>query len=280
MDTSKVVKYYDYTLKYYKRFWYRDSKSYALHYGFWDKDTKNLNEALLNTNKFLAKKLDLKAKDRVLDAGCGIGGSSLWIAKKIGAKVVGVSISEKQINFAKELARINNVEHLTEFYIKDFIDTGFENETFNVVWAIESVCHAENKFEFLKEAFRVLRKGGKIIIADGFLKRNAMNDEEKIIIEKFNEGLVLPNLSDVDQFKKKLEKAGFKRIDYWDKTKEILPSSKKLYYMCKISYPFLKIGEKLKVTSPMLTNNNLSGIVQYRAIRSGLGGYFVFYGEK
>ncbi len=280
MNKSKIVEYYDYTLPFYKYFWHKNLESHALHYGFWEKNTKNLNEALLNTNKFLAEKVKIKSTDIILDAGCGIGGSAIWIAKNFGAAVFGITLSEKQVKEARNLVKINKIDHLVKFYVKDFLDTKFQNESFNVVWAIESVCHAEKKKDFLEEAFRLLKKGGKVIIADGFLKRDIKNSKEKRIIKDFTNGLALPNLDKIDLFRKSLEEVGFKNIKFWDKTQEILPSSKELYNRCRIGYPISKITEKLKITPEILTKNNLAGIVQYESVKLGLGGYGVFYGEK
>jgi len=277
---SRIAQYYEYTSPFYEHFWYKGSESYAIHYGFWEKGTKNHKESLINTNKFLAEKVKIRQSNIVLDAGCGIGGSAIWIAKVFGANVIGITLSEKQMQKAKLLSRINNVDHLTKFYMKDFINTGFQDESFDIVWAIESVCHAEKKLDFLKEAFRLLKKDGKIIVADGFLKRDARNDKEKQMIKDFIDGLELPNLCGFDQFKKSLEEVGFKNIKFWDKTQEILPSSKRLYNMCRVGYPIAKITEKLRITSEILTQNNLAGIVQYEAVKIGLGGYGVFYGEK
>ena len=100
MDKLKISQYYNYTLPFYRFFWHGNTN--AIHYGFWDKNTKNLKEALLNTNKFLAKEAKISSNSRVLDAGCGIGGSALWLAKNIGAKVISISISKKQIEKTKE----------------------------------------------------------------------------------------------------------------------------------------------------------------------------------
>ena len=58
MDNTYVAKYYDETLPYYKRFWHY-GESNALHYGFWDRGTKSVGEALLNENKFLAELADV-----------------------------------------------------------------------------------------------------------------------------------------------------------------------------------------------------------------------------
>src|SRR3989344_597198 len=180
MDNVYVAKYYDQTLPYYRRFWHRNGESNALHYGFWDQETRNVGEALLNENKFLANFADIKVGEQVLDAGCGVGGSSIWLARQRLAKVIGITLSEKQIKEARKLAKRAGVDTEAQFQLKDFLKTGFEDNSFDVVWAIESVCHAENKIDFLREAYRILKSGGRLIIADGVLKRDPNPDEEKL----------------------------------------------------------------------------------------------------
>src|SRR5207245_1015895 len=82
MDKQAIATWYDESSPLYRYFWYLNSDSFALHYGFWDKKTKHIGDALQNTNKVMAEQTKITPNDRVLDAGCGIGGSVLWFAKK------------------------------------------------------------------------------------------------------------------------------------------------------------------------------------------------------
>jgi len=148
VDKTQIINYYDYTLPFYHWFWYGNSSSYALHYGLWDKNTKNLSEALINTNKFLARKAKVKNGDKILDAGCGTGGSSIWLATNFKVHIVGITISQKQLEQAQKLAKKNKVEDQVTFLLRDYLETGFKDDSFDVIWAIESVCHAENKKKF------------------------------------------------------------------------------------------------------------------------------------
>src|SRR3989339_1019770 len=268
MDKEVITKYYDYTVPFYKFFYHGDSN--ALHYGFWDDNTKNHQEALLNVNKFLAKTVGIKSDDVVLDAGCGVVGSAIWLAKNYGTKVIGITISDKQLNEAKNLSRKNKLDSILNFYKRDFLNSGFDNESFSVVWAIESVCHAEDKKDFLKEAYRLLRNGGRLVIYDGFLLRPPKDKNEEKYYNASLEGMALSNLALESEFKESLEEVGFKNIKIYDKAKETLSSAKKLYSMCLIAYPISRLLEKLHLTPNLLTKNNLVGIAQYKIIQSGL----------
>lgn len=275
---SSIARYYDYTLPFYNIFWHK--KSNAIHYGFWDKDTKNHQESLLNTNRYLAEKANIKSSDLVLDAGCGIGGSSLWLAQNIGCKVVGITISDKQLTRAKQLAKEQGVESKVQFLKRDFTNTKFNDELFDVVWAIESVCYTEDKGDFLKEAHRILKRGGRLVVADGFQKRDTKDETEYKLISDFCTGLQLLNIAKFSDFKRKLKLVGFSNIEAEDKSDEARPSSKKLYRMSMISYPVSKITGFLGLTPKLLTLNNLSGIKQYQGGNSGLLCYGVFYAKK
>lgn len=82
MNTQTIIDYYDYTIPFYRLFWHKGTN--ALHYGIWHDDTKTLQEALINTNEILCDMAHISEHDVVLDAGCGVGGSALWLAKHTG----------------------------------------------------------------------------------------------------------------------------------------------------------------------------------------------------
>ena len=156
------------------------------------------------------------------------------------------------------------------FYERDYLNSGFSDKSFDVVWAVESVCHADDKKDFLREAHRVLKSGGRLVVDDGFLLRSAENDKEKKDFNAFLEGMALPNLASEHRFKELLEEIGFKNIRIYDKTQEALPSAKKIYRMSILSYPMAKITELFHLTPHLLTLNNLAGITQYKVIKKGL----------
>lgn len=277
---KKIAQYYDITLPYYRLFWHRDSESNALHYGFWEEDTKTVKDALINENRFLAELAGITTGTKVLDAGCGIGGSAIWLAKNKGASVVGITLSERQLEKARELAEKHGVSNKTEFYLKDFTNTEFPDDSFDVVWAIESVCHVEDKKVFLREAYRLLKSGGKVMVADGFLWRESQSELEKSIYKDFLAGLVLPNLANVEQFRNDMKLIGFGNVKFLDKTKETEPSSRILYRRVKLFYPIAKFLNFLRIIPDLLIKNSKAGLAQWKLVKSGLGGYGVFYGEK
>lgn len=80
-----------------------------MHFGYWDEKVKIFSQSLERENEILADKAKIKSSDVVLDAGCGVGGSSILLAKKFGCKVIGITLSERQAEQATRNAERNGV---------------------------------------------------------------------------------------------------------------------------------------------------------------------------
>mmetsp|Transcript_16722 Transcript_16722/g.26882 ORF Transcript_16722/g.26882 Transcript_16722/m.26882 type:complete len:481 (+) Transcript_16722:183-1625(+) len=103
---------------------------------------------------------------RVLDVGCGIGGTSRHLAKLLGTKsqVQGITLSPNQVERATELAKTQGVENAS-FQVMNALQMEFEDNTFDLVWACESGEHMPDKKKYVQEMIRVLKPGGTIVIA-------------------------------------------------------------------------------------------------------------------
>ena len=273
--SKRAEEYYDDVQILYNLFW----PGKALHYGFWDEKTKKLSECVDNTDKFVSKLLELQKNDYVLDAGCGVGGSSFFIAKNFGVKVMGITLSQKQIKQARKNVIKQNLDNLVKFEIMDFNKTNFKNDTFTKILCIESACHAKNKLEFLKEAYRILKPGGRIVIDDGFLAKRELTGEEEEVYNKFLNGWKVPDLSHKDDFLRYLKEAGFKNIIFYDKTENVIPSSKRIALYGYLFYPISLILSKLKLVSRNIHEHTVCMINQQKTFNR-FTIYGVFSAEK
>lgn len=274
---KKIEEHYDRTQIFYNLFWF-DNKGLGMHYGFWDDGIKNLHDAVVNENMVLAKEAKVVKEDMILDAGCGVGGSCIWLAKNYGVKITGITLSEKQAGLAKKYAKAENVENLTNFIVDDFCKTKFADSTFTKIFAVESMCHAEEKRDFIEESFRLLKKGGKLIVADYFVKEE-LNAKEAELIDGWCYGWEMRNLATIANFKKKLELAGFTNIKYIDKTKEIMPSSLRMFISIGIIVrSCLKILEFLKIRP---SHGGTKAVFnQYFIFKKSIASYCIFLAEK
>jgi tocopherol O-methyltransferase len=269
-----IARYYDLSESQYRFFWNLDN-SLSLHYGYWDASTKNFHEALLNINKVLSAKAVVTKSDRVLDAGCGIGGSSIWLAKNIGCSVTGISLSEKQVRKADALASAEGVEQLATFEQLDFTATGFPAGSFDVVWAIESVCHAADKAAFLKEAFRILKDNGRLIMAD-FFKQENLQGKDAEEISQWAHGWAVEDFSTKEEFERELNRTGFSGIKIDDASAAILPSAKRLYRSYFIGTVLGFLYRLVNRHSTAQGKQNIhTAYLQYKTLRRNLWKYLI-----
>lgn len=274
----EIIDYYDTCEQNYKK-WWDLNRSHAMHAGYWDETTKTLTEALNKENEVLYKIAGLKEGDKVLDAGCGVGGSSIYLADK-GCQATGITISEKQVETANKYAAAKKLQNLPKFLVMDYINTTFPDHTFDVVWAIESVCHADNKADFLREAYRILKPGGRVIVADGFNVRNEYNEKEKRILHHLVNGWAVNSMESIPNFRRYLQEQGFQNIHENDVTEHVKPSSRRLFFYSFPAIFYSKLGEYLGWSTALQTRDFKSYHYQYWAIKKELSKYMIFCAKK
>jgi tocopherol O-methyltransferase len=274
-----IIRYYDTCETNYRRWWDLD-RSLAMHAGFWDKTTSNLTDALKHENEILAEMIGIRPEDRILDAGCGVGGSSIFLANRYGCQVTGITLSEQQRQLATHKAAERNLAKPPQFLIMDYTKTSFADESFDVVWAIESVCHAKDKRDFIREAWRVLKKGGRLVVADGFNVRNEYTDKERTLLDKMVNGWAVSSMESIPNFQRYLEEQGFTAINQRDCTHYVLPSSRRLFLYSFPALAWSKIGEYLGWSTPVQTQDFQGYHYQFWAVRKGLCQYIVFTATK
>lgn len=253
----------------------------ALHYGYWDSASAyDQHQALLNKNAILYQKAAIQAQDRVLDAGCGIGGSSIWMAREHGNHVTGITISAKQAAYARQHAQRHRVSEQVNFEVADFCATPFPDESFDAVWALESSCHALNKADFLAEAWRVLRKGGRLVVCDGFLLQREFDDRQWQAVVACLNGWAVPNLCDRTEFSDLLSAQGFSQIICHDITQQTQASAEHMYKVAKRLRPVQRLSQWLGLRSQAQTANYEVGLAQYVLFSEKLTEYCIFTAEK
>ncbi len=253
----------------------------ALHYGFWDVDKPyRQHEALLRKNQVLYEWGCVETGHRVLDAGCGIGGSSIWMAKQHGNRVTGVTISAKQAYYATQHAKRHGVAELVDFQVADFCAMPFADASFDVVWALESSCHALNKADFLAEAFRVLRSGGRLIVCDGFLLRRSFDARQWREVKVCLNGWAVPNLCARDEFAALLARQGFDNAKVYDITEQTMPSVRHMYRVAKRLRPVQWLSRRLGLRTGAQTANYQVGLAQQVLFDEKLTEYCIFTAGK
>ena len=141
---------------------------------------------------------------RILDVGCGIGGSARILSNDYEFDVVGISISQEQIKRANELTNKNTS---CRFEVMNALDLKFPKGSFDGVWSVEAGPHIPDKQQFADEMLRVLRPGGVLAIADWNQKdvtKYPLNFYEKFIMNQLLIQWTHPEFSSIEGFKNNL----------------------------------------------------------------------------
>lgn len=139
-----------------------------MHHGFYGatgKEKKDRRQAQIELIEEMLNWAGVKQAEKILDVGCGIGGSSLYLAQKFNAHAVGITLSPVQASRATERAQEAGLASEIQFQVADALEMPFADESFDLVWSMESGEHMPDKEKFLQECFRVLKVGGTFLMA-------------------------------------------------------------------------------------------------------------------
>ena len=260
----------------YRLFWNKNSES-SLHFGYWKKETKNLKEALLLHKLKLSQFAEIPINAKILDMGCGVGGGAFFLATKFNAKVTGINISKKQLDEARKKAVKLNLTNQINFLQLDYLTSPFDNDSFDVIWAVESFFHCIDKSRFIKECYRLLKPGGILLIADYFASKLPETDYEKVLMKNWFKGFHIPNLLSEIEFENEVARVGFDEFHYKNVSEYVLPSSKKLHLLGAIgvitAMPLRILPERIRQRLPFQEMHARATVCQHKALQMKLWEY-------
>ncbi|CAO3567770.1 unnamed protein product [Mortierella alpina] len=177
------------------------------------------SQAMARYEHYLAARAGIRAGDRVLDIGCGVGGPAREIAHFTGAHITGLNINDYQISRARRCAIVHGLESQQGFVRGDYMNMPLGNNTFDACYAIEATPHASNLRTVYAEAFRVLKPGGVFACYEWVLtdEYDPANAEHQRIAKGIKLGCSLVNLSTYKDCLDALTSAGFEILEHEDR---------------------------------------------------------------
>ncbi len=255
-DNSKIRKYYRYSSYAYGLFHSKEGSVHmALNYDGIFKTDGYYGQAN-EINKLLSE------KSNVLELGCGKGfNTSILAAQNKPSKFYGIDISKTQLRYAmKRMKNLTNVE----FSYGDFQNLKFEDDYFDLVFAIESVCYSEDIETLMNEVSRVLKKGGMFVIFDAFRASNLDNlsstlKEQVSLCEK---AMAVNRFHEISDWIKISRSSGFEITVNEDISAAIMPNLRRLYKGSKIFLKNKLLAKFIKFMVPSsLIKNSIAGTV-------------------
>lgn len=199
-----------------------------MHHGYYGPDgsePRDHRQAQIDLIEELLAWGGVSACRKFLDVGCGIGGSSIHLAKKFSAAGQGITLSPIQANRANQRAAAAGLQKLLRFEVADALAPPFPAGSFDLLWSLESAEHIPEKERFLKTCWQQLRPGGIFLMATWCHRPTPpdLGTKEKRHLAKLYRAYHLPEMISIDDYRAIAENIGLQNIRIADWTAAVRP---------------------------------------------------------
>jgi tocopherol O-methyltransferase len=232
---DEIASFYDYRSAAWEVVW-GEHLHHGLYYGRGGKRDRPLKgrEAQIETMREMLRigKLDSPTAlanvetPMILDVGCGIGGATRFLANRFEkARVTGITLSPVQAQRASELNAEAGLDGRVANFVLDALDMDFPDDTFDVVWSLESAEHIPDKDKLVSECMRVLKPGGTLIMLAWCLRESfpPIALHEQVSIRAIQREYCLPRLAPPSEYQNLMRRYGLRRVAEEDWTARAAP---------------------------------------------------------
>ena len=164
---ADVRRYYDHNSERFERFGHGGA---SIHRAVWAPGVQTREAAIHHLDeRLLAELRPLGGSPRVVDLGCGLGASLLYLAARLPVQAEGITISARQAERAATLIAAAALRGRVRVRQGDYLSLPADIQAMDLAFAIESFVHSPDGPRFFRSAARALRPGGKLILCDDFL---------------------------------------------------------------------------------------------------------------
>ncbi len=210
IEPAAVAAHYDELDRFYRDVW-----GEHVHHGLWLRGDESRAEAVINLTERVAR--EAGEARAVVDIGCGYGATARWLAER-GAEVTAMTLSPAQFAIAVER---NEGRANPQFLLGDWLENDLADEMFDAAIAIESSEHMPSKPEFFRQAARVLRPGGRLVICAWLAAEDPSPRAERWLLEPICREGRMPELGSASEYETLAGKAGFSLRNFDDITRQV-----------------------------------------------------------
>jgi cyclopropane fatty-acyl-phospholipid synthase-like methyltransferase len=165
--------------------------------------------AVLRMTAHVVESAGIRETDVVLDAGCGVGGTTLFAAQVCGCRLVGLNLNRMQLGIARQRAAEHGLQPRALFAGGDCsLALPLADESVDAILTIESACHYSDRARFYAECRRILRPGGRLAATDLMAADGLSPAERQRSVRPFEAAWVLYDIESPLSFRRMLEQAG------------------------------------------------------------------------
>jgi SAM-dependent methyltransferase len=220
----QVRDYYDRNTARFLR-WGKDGGTCNLHAALWPPGVARLAEAMHYANELVAREIERCPHPvaRVLDLGCGVGGSLFYLGRRLPAvrSFCGVSLSPVQVARARQETP-EELKHRCRFEEGSFLRLTAEPFTADFTYAIEAFAHGPDPEAFFGVQAALLPPGGRLAIIDDCLSDAAsaasLPSHHRRLLDRYRRNWLLPGLRTPLKLRRLAEERGFRLIEDQDLT--------------------------------------------------------------
>jgi len=218
VDVDRVRKHYDRLSFLYRMFW-----GEHLHHGYWT-GGETVERAQIQLMEQLAQRAEIPRGSSVLDIGCGLGGSALWLADQFGCQVTGMTISPVQARMATRKAQARGLSDKVRFEVNDANHWQPEPKSFDVVWIMESSEHFPDKKHFLERCAIALKPGGTLAVCAWLRRDGSLSPSEQKVVATIAEAMMSASLGSLSNYRNWMLEAGLSVTAAEDITRYVEPT--------------------------------------------------------
>ena len=271
ITTDSVRTYYDENTNLFLKF-SGSKKAQNIHRTLWMQNTKTIEDALNTSNALIKAEIESVAPTnaRIADLGCGVGASLFYIYPRLQtpAPALGLTLSPVQAKLARGSAEQLSLHDQILFAEGDFTSVPLANQL-DAVYSVEAVCHAVEPEKYFREASRLLRSGGKLILVDDYQTPRSLSQNETKWLNAYIDGWYVPGVRTVEQVTTWAEKYNLRLV----RNEELTPYLRLRNLPDLLARAILFIGNLLPIKHAILPSMLGSmalqqclhmGIVEYR----------------
>jgi ubiquinone/menaquinone biosynthesis C-methylase UbiE len=276
-DKDTIVRYYTESERGYRIFHSRDG---SVHMTLTTPDTPSLKDNLGQARLVQKQVKELSART-ILELGCGKGFNLAYLASLTPeAQLVGIDLTPTHITIAsKKYAGLHNLR----FILGDFHSLPLESQTFDLLFEIEAVCHAPDAASVFREAYRVLRPGGRFVLCDGFRTEDlsSYSEDMRVAVRLVELTMAVNQFPTLDQWLSIAKDAGFTVLSTNDLSSAIMPNLERFQFLARGFYKYPRFSNQLtRILPPSLVRNSVAGLLMPFTVSAGAQRYYSIVLEK